>query len=180
MGATEPCTLIVFNGLPDYCEAHRRYHHGARHRAWALGTDAASIAKREQWTKLAENIPIVPETKQPTVPYTAAQMVAEYTATLAEHLAGGSRRVPLDVWMARREICNTCGYRDTKKDACKICRCKLSPSELEAALVGEKLKWAVARCPIDRWGRWYADGGGEVAATDDVGGAPLSVPPPPA
>lgn len=153
---SQPCTLTVHNGLPDWCEAHRRYHHGHT-RKWAVGTDEASVAKRELWTKLAENIPIEPEKKQ-YVPYTAAEMVASYAATLAEHMATGQKRVPVDTWLERRKTCNECEYRDVDKDSCKICRCKLSPSELESVLIGEKLKWAVAKCPIDRWGKYVEPG----------------------
>lgn len=153
---SEPCTLVAHNGLPDYCEQHRRYHHG-HHRKWALGTDEISIAKREQWTKLAENIPIEPERKR-TVPFTAAQMLVSYAETLKEHIAGGRVMVPLEVWQERRDKCNACEYHDKKNDACYVCRCKLSPSLLEALIIGDKLKWAVSKCPLPEpvWNKYVA------------------------
>jgi hypothetical protein len=86
-----------------------------------------------------------------TIPMTATEAIANYASTLKKHIAGGRKMVSLEVHEERRNKCNACEYRDTKTDSCKICHCSLSPSALESLLIGDKLWWAVASCPIGEW-----------------------------
>lgn len=152
----KPCTLITKNGIPDWCASGcERYHHG-HHRKYALGTDELSIGYRIRWAQLAIAASSLP-VEEKYVPYTIAQAIENYALTLAEHVATGRRMVPLPVYQERRETCNQCDMRDPDKDACRICKCKLSPTEWEALLIGDKLKWAVAECPANKWKKWHTD-----------------------
>lgn len=84
-------------------------------------------------------------------PLTPTQQVASYIATATEHVADGSKLVPLLIFEYRRELCNACPHRNAKKDSCTLCGCKLHKT-----LLGDKLNWAVSRCPIGKWEK-YAD-----------------------
>lgn len=84
-------------------------------------------------------------------PLTATKKAKNYTSTLAEHIANGRKLVPLPVLKSRREQCNACPHRDAKKDTCKLCGCPLHKTVL-----GDKLAWAVSKCPIGKWEK-YAD-----------------------
>lgn len=150
----QPCVLTIRDGLDGWCEGHRRYHCGHT-RQYALGTDAVSVGYRIRWTVVAEGMAIDPEPERGlTIPYTLAQAVAEYAKTTARHVAGGRKMVPAEIRAVRRGICDGCQYRDQDHDSCRICHCNLSPSELQSTILGDKLSWAVASCPVDKWGEW--------------------------
>lgn len=78
-----------------------------------------------------------------------------YIATLSEHLANGSRMVPLAVRQERWKHCEPCEHRNRQLNACSLCGCTLS----EGSLLGDKLSWEVSNCADSpkRWGTWLED-----------------------
>lgn len=155
----EPCVLIHRGGLDNWCENHHMYHNGPSEK-WAVGEDDISIRWRQIWDNLRNGIRdhTLPEIPEP-LPYTTAELVNNYLQTLAAHKAGGSLMVPDHVRQQRREVCDGCDLRDKETDSCKICKCSLSPTEIEATLIGDKLRWAVAKCPAKKWSEWEDDKG---------------------
>jgi len=71
-----------------------------------------------------------------------------YLATLAEHVANGSKLVPLQIVEERRGECEPCPHRNRQHDACSICGCPVGQD------IESKIHWAVSRCPDNRWTSW--------------------------
>lgn len=137
---SKPCVLIEINGMFK-CERHDMFHNGPN-RAYALGTDSESVAVRLGWDRIKfgeQNNPL------PSLMTRARN----YIATLAEHVANGSRMVPLEVRKERWEICEPCEHRNREMNACSLCGCGLN----EGNVLGDKLSWEVSRCPINKWRR---------------------------
>ena len=108
---------------------------------------------RKLWdkgTNIKHNQPTIPK------PLSATQMLADYAATFTKHVAGGRVMVPDSIHQYRRGMCNDCQHRNKETDRCGICSCKITPNLIEATVLGDKLRWAVASCPVDKWKPWDA------------------------
>lgn len=75
--------------------------------------------------------------------------VANYIATLAEHVANGSRIVMPMIRSERAATCESCEFRNREHNACSVCGCPLDHDNV----LGDKLSWEVSKCPEDRWPR---------------------------
>lgn len=143
---SESCVLTEKNGRLDYCAKHDMEHWG-HNRAYALGTDEKSIRMREAWDKIkAGDVP--PHHDKP-LPNMAARTI-NYIASLTEHIANGRRLIPLEVRNERWAFCEPCEFRNREFNACSICGCPLS----EDNKLGDKLSWAVSKCPDGKWASW--------------------------
>lgn len=138
----------------NYCLRHRRVHIG--HAATiAMADTPEAEAYRLVWDGGRAVHPKHLLQPSPTPkPFTPLQMLASYTETLTRHIAGGRVMVPVSIHQHRRDTCNACPHRNAEKDACGICGCKLDPTHLEATIIGDKLRWAVAECPVGKWQAW--------------------------
>ncbi len=124
----------------DYCTRHKRTHYGHL-RQIALDPSEIGDKFRAVWDQQTDGTLPMPST---------AARIKNYIASLSEHVANGSKLVPLEVRQNRAAICEPCEYRNTKSNACSLCGCQLN----EENVLGDKLAWAVSKCPANKWGKY--------------------------
>lgn len=142
---TPPCALIEKDGNPNWCDSGCERFHDGHYRDYALDAGEKGQRFREHWRR----------TKHTDKPLPGITTRARnYIATLAEHVANGSKKVPLVVREHRwTDHCEPCKYRNREHNACSICGCPLTPDNL----LGDKLSWAVSKCPDNQWTSWSED-----------------------
>jgi hypothetical protein len=133
------CTLINKDGLENYCERHKRQHNG-HYAAYAVDPGEKGERFRKLWDQQTDGTLPMPST---------VVRIKNYIASLAEHVANGSKLVPLDVRQDRAAICEQCEYRNIKSNSCSLCGCQLN----EENVLGDKLAWAVSECPAGKWSK---------------------------
>lgn len=126
------CTLRVKDGEPNWCDHHDCYH--VHHYAqYAVDPGPKGQKFRAYWDR---------QLGAPSLP----RKVLNFAKASVQHVAGGSRKVPLEVSEARLAICkkNECGYFDAQKTRClhQGCGCGLK----------RKVTWATSSCPVKLWG----------------------------
>ena len=137
------CTLTEHDGKHNWCERHQMYHNG-HYAKYAVDAGEKGQKFRALWDRQASgdrsNLPM------PSL----AVKAKNYLADLAEHVAGGRILVPLEVRAARAAICDPCAHRNTNQNACSLCGCSLHGDNV----LGDKLGWAVSKCPAGKWGKY--------------------------
>ena len=77
---------------------------------------------------------------KPALPGTI-KMAANFTKSLAAHVADGLQKVEAPELQQRLEICTLCDQRND--DRCSVCGCYLA----------EKASWRSSECPLGKWKR---------------------------
>lgn len=141
------CSLIEKNGTSNWCELHDMPHEG-HYRDYALDPGPKGEKFRIFWNTLKHHHLDRPLPSLIT-------RARNYIATLAEHVANGSKKVPLIVREKRWSHCEPCKFRNREFNACSVCGCPLEDDNL----LGDKLSWAISKCPANppQWTSWSED-----------------------
>jgi len=70
-----------------------------------------------------------------------AKMAKNLAKAITKHVAGGLKRVAVEQYKERLEVCNTCEYRSKARCTHLDCGCFLSI----------KAWWASETCPLKKW-----------------------------
>lgn len=135
---TNLCILTERDGKPNYCEQHKMYH-GGHYAAYAIDPGEKGRVFRDLWDRQRD------EPK----PVSTATKISNYIGDLRLHRKHGKMVLPDEVRNYRASECEPCEYRDKGKNACTKCGCPLYPT-----ILGDKLAWAVSKCPIGKWSEW--------------------------
>jgi len=69
------------------------------------------------------------------------QMVMNFIKAVAKHVADGMRKLTLDQYVERLNVCNTCDLRSGNRCTHPDCGCYLD----------KKAWWASEECPLKKW-----------------------------
>lgn len=138
------CTLITKNGSDNWCEDHG-FPHDYHYREYAIDPGEKGQRFRELWDKQKNGGQHV-DKPLPNL----LQRTGNYLSTLAEHVTGGSRVVPLYISDARWKGCEPCEFRNRQMNSCSVCGCPLNADNA----LGDKLSWSVSKCPKGKWSNY--------------------------
>lgn len=101
--------------------------------------------REEQDYTPAERDALVEEARQaqasePQLPSTL-RMAANLTKAVVKHVSDGMRKVELQEYQNRLNICNDCPLRVKNRCTHKSCGC----------FIDKKAWWASEECPLDKW-----------------------------
>lgn len=142
-----PCEMQDKDGKPDWCISGCERYHNGHYRNYALDPGPKGQQFRAMWRNMDAH-------RNRPMPSLMTQ-ASNYIASLSEHVANGSRRVPLEVRQQRADICAVCEFRNREHDACVVCGCPVNPDNM----LGDKLSWEVSKCPAvpSKWDSWLED-----------------------